>query len=75
MDAKETKELIAGLKKFRKNDLDEVKADAKFNYMTRLREQEAKRQYEEAKAKGPEAVAKLAELQLEEFKGPAKKGK
>jgi hypothetical protein len=51
------------------NWLDEVKADAKYNYLKRLREQEEDRRFEEAKQKGT-----VKEV-LSEVLEPTKKGK
>lgn len=52
------------------NWLDEVKVDAKYNYLKRLREQEEDRRFEEAKQKG------TVEEVFTEIKEPTpKKGK
>jgi hypothetical protein len=74
---KDINELKAGLKKPRTlTNLEEVKLDAKFNYLRRLREQQEKEAYENAKAKGFGAVEELADEELSRFKSPTpKKGK
>lgn len=71
----EIKDLKAGLKKYGRNNLDEVRADAKFNYLSRLKEQQEKARYEEAKAKGTRAVDELVDKEIAQFKSSAKKGK
>lgn len=70
------KDLKQGIKKYGKNDLEEVKADARYNYLMRLREQQDKAAYEEARANGPQAVEALAKQQIAELQGSGKtKGK
>lgn len=74
----ETKDLTAGLKKFKPNTLDEVRADAKFNYLRRLKEQQQKAEYEEAKTQGFGAVDELVNREISQLQGKsgsAKKGK
>lgn len=70
----DTNDLKQGLKKFGKNDLNEVRADAKFNYLSRLREQREKEAYAAARAEGYEAVEELTKKTIAEFQTP-KKGK
>lgn len=74
---KDINELKQGLTKYGRNDLREVQADAKFNYLTRLKEQQDKAAYEAAKAQGYDAVSKLADERIAEFKSEpvSKKGK
>jgi len=71
----ETKDLKAGLRTFKPNSLDEVRADAKYNYLKRLKEQQEKARFEEAKHEGN--FDKYIEESMAEVKGevPAKKGK
>jgi hypothetical protein len=73
----ETKDLTAGLKKFKHNVLDEVRADAKFNYLRRLKEQQEKAEYEEAKTQGYGAVDEFVDREISQLKtsSSAKKGK
>jgi hypothetical protein len=70
----DTKDLKAGLKKYGKNSLEEVKADAAYNYLRRYREQQEQQAFADAKAKGLEEVDKLTQQAIAELKS-TKKGK
>lgn len=52
--------------------LEEVKADAKYNYLKRLKEAEADREYEAAKEESPE---KVEEVTKKVAQAVTKKGK
>ncbi len=70
----EVKDLKAGLKKFKPNSLDEVRADAKYNYLRRLKEQREKEAFEQAKVTG-NLDGYIEELKTEvSLEKPAKKG-
>ncbi len=70
-------ELKAGLKKFKPNSLEAVKADAKYNYLRRLKEQREKAAFEEAKIEGnlDDYIEELKSEVKEQESSPAKKGK
>ena len=70
----DTKDLKAGLKKYGKNSLEEVKADAAYNYLRRYREQLEQQAYTDAKAKGLDEVDKITQQTIAELKS-TKKGK
>lgn len=73
---KDIQELKAGLKKFKPNTLDEVKADAKYNYLRQLKEQREKAAFEEAKIEGnlDDYIEEL-KSEVRNEQEPAKKGK
>lgn len=69
-----TTDLKAGLKKYGKNSLEEVKADAAYNYLRRYREQMEQQAFADAKAKGLDEVDKITQQTIAELKS-TKKGK
>jgi len=68
-------ELKEGLKRQKPSPLEQVKQDAKYNYLKRLKEQQEKAAYREAQEKGSDAIEKFFEEQKLAVKKPSKKGK